>query len=85
MNTGKALLGILGGMAVGATLGVLFAPEKGAYTRMRISRKNEKCKHEISGKFNVFVDSLTQKFDAMRKEVTRMVENGKGKAEDVAV
>lgn len=85
MNTRKALLGILGGVAVGATLGVLFAPEKGAYTRMKISKKGEKYKHEMSGKFNELIDSLTQQFDSLRKDVTRMAGNGKGKVEDAVV
>ena len=79
MNTGKALLGILGGVAVGATLGMLLAPEKGAYTRMKISKKGEKYVDDLSGKFNEFIDTITKKFESMQKEVTRMTENGKVK------
>ena len=29
MNSGKALLGVMAGIATGAVIGVLFAPEKG--------------------------------------------------------
>lgn len=82
MNNGKALLSILGGVALGATLGVLFAPDKGAYTRMKISKKGEKYADDMGEKFNEFIDGITQKFDAMRKEFAHMAENGKAKTND---
>jgi len=41
MNSGKVLLGVLAGLAAGALLGVLFAPEKGSDTRKKISKKGE--------------------------------------------
>lgn len=80
MNTGKAFLGILGGVAVGATIGVLIAPEKGAYTRMKISRKGRKYSDEVVGKFNDAIEIITKKFEALRKEITHLAENGKAKA-----
>jgi gas vesicle protein len=41
MSAGKVLLGLLAGVAAGATLGILFAPEKGAVTRKRIAKKGD--------------------------------------------
>lgn len=36
MKSGKIILGALAGLAVGATLGILFAPDKGRKTRKKI-------------------------------------------------
>lgn len=40
MNSGKVVLGALAGLAAGALLGILFAPDKGSETRKK-SRKRE--------------------------------------------
>lgn len=36
MSSGKIILGTLAGIAIGTTLGILFAPEKGCVTRKKI-------------------------------------------------
>ena len=41
MNSGKVVLGVLAGLAAGAALGILFAPDKGTATRKKISKKGE--------------------------------------------
>ncbi|HLP94874.1 MAG TPA: YtxH domain-containing protein [Saprospiraceae bacterium] len=82
MNTGKALLGLLAGVAVGATLGVLLAPDKGSSTRKKIYNIGEGYVDEIEGKFNEFVETMTKKYEAIRKEAIQMADNGKGRVED---
>jgi gas vesicle protein len=82
MNAGKVFLGVLAGVAVGATLGVLFAPKKGSSTRKRISRKKDEYINELEGKFNDFIDGLTKKAETVKEEATQMVETGKHKATD---
>lgn len=62
MDTGKILLGVVGGVAVGALLGVLFAPEKGSVTRRNISRTSEEYMDELKDKFNEFIDSASDKY-----------------------
>ena len=81
MGSGKVLLGVLAGVAVGATLGILFAPDKGTNTRKKISRKGDEYAEELEEKFNDFVDSITDKFVEMKNEAIHMTENGKTKAE----
>jgi gas vesicle protein len=41
MRTGKALLGVLAGVAAGAAIGMLFAPHRGEKTRRKISKKSK--------------------------------------------
>ena len=36
MKAGKVFLGVLAGVAAGAVLGILFAPDKGSKTRKKI-------------------------------------------------
>ena len=83
MGSGKVLLGVLAGVAVGATLGILFAPDKGSVTRKKISAKGDDYAEELEEKFNEFIESVTQKFETMKEDATRLAENGQAKAEEV--
>ena len=84
MSSGKVLLGVLAGVAVGATLGILFAPDKGSATRKKISQKGDDYAEELEAKFNEFIGSVTKKFEAMKEEAVRMMpENGQDIVEEV--
>ena len=61
MSKGKVILGVLAGVAVGAVLGVLFAPDKGWNTRKRILKKGEDLAEDLRDKFEELLDSLSQK------------------------
>ena len=71
MSSGKVLLGLLAGVAAGALLGVLFAPDKGWVTRKRIAKKSEDYVDGLTEKFNEFLDTVSEKLD----DAEEMVEN----------
>ncbi len=76
MNSGKVLLGLLAGVAAGALLGVLFAPEKGSDTRKKLLQKGEGYADAIKDKFNTLIDTVSEKFDSVNEDVSGFPDRG---------
>jgi gas vesicle protein len=70
MEKGKIIVGVLGGVALGALLGVLFAPDKGSITRRKISKKGEEYLDDIKDKFDEFLDNVSEKYSEVKDMVT---------------
>lgn len=62
MNSSKLVIGILGGFAAGALIGVLFAPEKGTRTRKKIIRNSEGLADTIREKFEELYEDVTDTY-----------------------
>jgi gas vesicle protein len=58
MSSGKILLGVLAGVAAGALIGILFAPDKGSETRKKIVEKGEDYVDDIKEKVGGLIDDL---------------------------
>jgi gas vesicle protein len=85
MRSGKLLLGVLAGFAVGAALGVLFAPDKGWNTRKRISKKGEDLVDDLREKFDEFIDSIIVGADEVKEEAadfSNKAKSGSNKAKN---
>jgi len=74
MNPGKVLLGVLTGVAAGALLGILFAPDKGSNTRKQISKKGEDFTEGLKEELSKFLENISIKFDEVKEDVPDVTE-----------
>lgn len=74
MNTGKALLGVLGGIAAGTVIGMLLAPKKNDRLKRNISKKSEDLADAINEK-------IDQKFEELLKTISGKVKKIKSSEE----
>ena len=76
MSTTKTLLGFVAGAAVGAALGILFAPDKGIETRRKISEQSNDLADNLKGKLTDLVDGVKEKFSSLKGEAEDVAEKG---------
>jgi gas vesicle protein len=84
MNSGKTVLGLLAGVAIGAAFGILFAPDSGSATRKKIAKKGGDYADGLSDQFNDLVDTMTTKFEKLKAEATKMAKDAESKATQMA-
>jgi len=77
MKADKIALGILGGIAVGAALGLLFAPEKGEETRKKIAKKSNNYADQLKDKFGNILGNLNNSYEKIQKEGEDFIAKGK--------
>lgn len=73
MNDSNATLKMIGallvGAAIGGTLGILFAPDKGSDTRKKIVKKGENYSDAVKEKINEILDTMADKFENKKDEL----------------
>lgn len=90
METGKILLGTLAGIAIGAVVGVLLAPDKGSETRKKITKKGTEYKDGLKekydglkDKYNDLVDGVTNKLESLNDKGQEIAEKGRNAVNEV--
>lgn len=78
-DTTGAVIGLLAGLAVGAVLGVLFAPDSGRRTRERISDKALHTADNIKDGFHSIKERVVTGKDALVSATDHLVDNVKNK------
>jgi len=82
MKANKIALGVLGGIATGAVLGILFAPAKGADTRKRILQKGNDYTDDLKDKLDNLSGTLKNNYDKMFHDGKDQIADGKSKFDD---
>jgi gas vesicle protein len=81
MSTGKAVLAVLAGIAAGAAIGVIFAPEKGSGAKKNLSKKGEDFANALNATIDDKFEQLMSSLNARVKAKTRNGEPFSSKSE----
>lgn len=83
MKTSNSLIAMLAGIAAGTVLGILFAPEKGAKTRKKLTRKKEHYVDEVQSQFENLLKSVSKKYSITLKKARELLSIDKNKNDGV--
>ena len=68
-SSGKIITALAAGIAVGALLGILFAPDKGTETRKKINEQGKKLADDLKEKLNKGKDE----FNDLKEDISHAV------------
>jgi gas vesicle protein len=80
-NSSKTLVAFLAGIATGAVIGILYAPEKGEVTRDKLSYRLSKYRSELEQLIADLVDGKDLPESFAKTEGQKVVDEARDKAE----
>ncbi|PVX47874.1 gas vesicle protein [Flavobacterium sp. 103] len=83
MKANKIALGLLGGIAAGAVVGILFAPAKGADTRKKIQQKGSDYADNLKDKLENLSGSLKNNYEKIVHNGKDLVAESRSKFDDI--
>ncbi|WP_445386377.1 YtxH domain-containing protein [Robiginitalea sp. IMCC44478] len=86
-DSGSVLLALLTGAAIGAGVGILYAPDKGSKTRKKIKKKAKAASEDISDRVSKATEELTKTAQTQKEDFERRLDesisNMSYKADDI--
>lgn len=79
-NAGKMLTALVTGVAIGAVLGILFAPDKGTETRKKIAERGKKFSEGIKERFH----NGKEKFEGLKKDARKTADSFSEMMEEIS-
>jgi gas vesicle protein len=83
MSSSKLLLGILGGVAAGTLMGVLFAPAEGKKTRKKIMYKANNGADALKSKYDSALEAMSQKYEKIWQKEGDLISEGEAKLNSI--
>jgi gas vesicle protein len=88
-NTGQTLIALLTGAAIGAGLGILYAPEKGSKTREKLSKEAKKAQKQLNKQIHETSLTLSEKAQkakySFEQKLNDTLASASYKADDILV
>jgi gas vesicle protein len=86
-NTGQTLLALLTGAAIGAGIGILYAPDKGSKTRDKLSKEARKAQKQLNKQIQETGSTLSEKAQRARysfeQKLNETLSSASYKADDI--
>ncbi len=88
-NTGNTLLALITGAAIGAGIGLLYAPDSGDNTRKKLKKDAREAQDKLNKRYNETTSNLSDKAKKARSDFEQRLEetlsSASHKADDILV